>query len=959
MPKTKGNQKETKKKPNKTKKTKKEFKLEWNNPLIVALIVLLVLAVISYLTLGLIVTVILILGILMIFGIARLLDKTKSKKRQRRILNIILITGLTLGILGCVAVGGFFVYVVKQAPKFEIERLSKKESTIIYDINGNEFAKLGTEMRENISYDDLPQVLIDAIVATEDSRFFQHNGFDAPRFIKASLGQVAGQDAGGASTLSMQVIKNSFTDTTDQGFEGIVRKFTDIYLAIFKLEKNYTKEQIIEFYVNNHFLGGNVWGVEQASQTYFGKSVSDLNLSEAAIIAGMFQSPNYYRPDTKPENAEKRRNTVLYLMNKHGYISKEEWEMAKSIPVSSLTGGRIQANSEFQGYIDTIVEELDEKYGVNPYVTPLLIYSNMDRSKQQGVNRVLSGEVFNWKDDLVQSGVAVLDVHSGKILAVGTGRNKEGKGVNIWNLATQMKKQPGSTAKPLFDYGPGIEYNNWSTYTLFDDEPYSYTTGQTLNNWDGQYMGSLTLRQALSLSRNVPALKAFQQVDNKKILSFVESLGIKPEAENGRLHEAHSIGAFTGVSPLEMAAAYQAFANGGYYYEPLSVNKFVYRGTGETVEQQSEKVKVMSDSTAYMITSVLQDVPNSRSDVAGVNIAAKTGTTNYDENKAKALGLAWDAINDSWTVGYNPDIVIGMWYGYEELNQELANQGYYNHLDEAAIKRDYLFHAYANQIFPKDNKDFTMPSSVVKVGIEKGSNPAALASESTPPEEIVYEYFKAGTEPTEASPKYQKLETPSNIRVTYHEKENQVSISWNQVAKTGYKEEYGKLLYDVYFDNKLLGSTDKITYSISKPKTPYGTYKIVARYEKYDGNKSNEGIFEFKKPSTETNDPKPDDNKDPIPDDNKNQITSELINKSLSLKVGDIFKMPMGRSAVIIKENGVDVTAQATITGRLEDSSGNSIATIDTSTTGTYSIAYDIKYKTYQKTLRLSVTVTN
>lgn len=946
MPRTKGKQNEPKKKTTqkkKTTKTKKNFKLEWNNPRIIVGIILLLFAVASYVTLGLIVTAILVMGILMILGIARLLDKTKSKKRQRKILNIILITGLTLGILGCMAVGGFFVYVVKQAPKFEIERLSKKESTIIYDINGNEYAKLGTEMRENISYDDLPQVLIDAIVATEDSRFFQHNGFDAPRFIKASLGQVAGQDAGGASTLSMQVIKNSFTDTTDQGFEGIVRKFTDIYLAIFKLEKNYTKEQIIEFYVNNHFLGGNVWGVEQASQTYFGKSVSDLNLSEAAIIAGMFQSPNYYRPDTKPENAEKRRNTVLYLMNKHGYISKEEWEMAKSIPVSSLTGGRIQTNSEFQGYIDTIVEELDKKYGVNPYVTPLLIYSNMDMEKQRGVNRVLSGEVFNWKDDLIQSGAAVLDVHSGKILAVGTGRNKEGKGVNIWNLATQMKKQPGSTAKPLFDYGPGMEFNNWSTYTLFDDTPYAYSTGQTLNNWDGFYMGTLTLRQALSLSRNVPALKAFQQVDNKKIISFVESLGIKPEVDNGRIHEAHAIGAFTGVTPLEMAAAYQAFANGGYYYEPLSVSKFVYRGTGETVEQHSEKVKVMSDSTAYMITSVLQDVPNHRSDVAGVNIAAKTGTTNYDANKAQALGLSWDAINDSWTVGYNPDIVIGMWYGYEELNQELANQGYYNHLDEAAINRDYLFHAYANQIFPKDNKDFTMPSSVVKVPIERGTNPAALAIEGvTPQEEIVYEYFKAGTEPTEASPKYLKLETPSNIRVTYHEKENQVSISWNSVPKAGYKEEYGKLLYDIYFDNKHLGSTDRITYSIAKPKTPYGTYKIVARYEKYDGNKSGEGIFEFKKPT-----------------EDKDQITSELITKELTLKVGDIFKMPMGRSAVTVKENGVDVTNQATITGRLEDGNGNSIAEINTTTTGTYNIAYDIKYKTYQKTLRMSVKVTN
>ena len=353
---------------------------------------------------------------------------------------------------------------------------------------------------KKVKYDELPQVLIDAIVSTEDSRFYQHNGFDAPRFFKATLKQLLGDNsAGGASTLSMQVVKNSFTDASqDSGIKGIIRKFTDIYLAVFKLEKNYTKEEIIEFYVNNHYLGGNIYGVEEASQAYFNKSVGELNLSEATIIAGMFKNPGGYSPTLHPDNAAARRKTVLYLMRRHGYITEEEQKLANSIPVASLTkdaSGNSTSNgvSPYQSYIDTVVKELDKKYNVNPYKTSLLIYTNMDRSKQEGINRVFNGESYKWVDDQIQSGVSVLDSQTGKLLAVGAGRNRS---VGDYNFAADIKRQPGSTAKPLFDYGPGIEYNNWSTYQQFVDEPYTYTGGRKISNWDNGYMGQMTLRKS-------------------------------------------------------------------------------------------------------------------------------------------------------------------------------------------------------------------------------------------------------------------------------------------------------------------------------------------------------------------------------------------------------------------------------------------------------------------------------
>ncbi len=789
--------------------------------LLIALVVLLLLCFINMGTIFTIVTAILIA---IIMGIAKLLDKVSHDKKKKRIVNIILIILLAGGILLLTLFAAFLIYVTIKAPEFNTKELDKKESTILYDKDGGEIIKLGSEMRDKVKYEELPQVLVDAIVATEDSRFYQHNGFDAPRFLKASLGQLAGRsDAGGASTLSMQVIKNTFTSTESSGIQGIIRKFTDIYLAVFKLEKNYSKEEIIEFYVNNHFLGGNIYGVQEASREYFGKEVANLNLSEAATLAGMFKSPNYYRPTANPKNATARRNTVLYLMRKHGYITEEEENLAKAIPVDSLTAEISSAStSEYQAYIDTVVEEVEEKYGVNAYTAPLLIYTNMDRSKQNGINDVLNGKTYSWINDKVQTGVSVLDSSSGKILAIGGGRNKSG--ANTFNYATQINRQPGSTAKPLFDYGPGIEYNNWSTYgyqdgddnyKLFDDSPYQYSDGTSINNWDRGFFGPITMRRALSASRNIPALKAFQKVDNSKIIDFVTSLGIEPEVSNGKIHEAHSIGAFTGVSPLKMSAAYAAFSNGGYYNEPYAVSKIVFRDTGKTTTHKSKAKQVMSDSTAFMISSILQDVSITGGKPA--NVAAKTGTTNYDEATMRKYNLPNDAIRDSWVIGYTSKTVIGMWYGYDTINREFCLRNL-----PATIQKDKLFLALANAAFEKNKEEFKMPNSVVKTSIG-GSDSG-------------YEYFKKGHEPKNAkNEEPTKLATPTGLKVAVSG--NKVTISWNKVNRLSEDENYGTFGYNVYQGGTLLTFTEATSYTFTT-SNPYGTYKVIATYKSYSGAQS-------------------------------------------------------------------------------------------------------------------------
>ena len=834
---------------NNTHKSKKNIKKRIStnlaklptNAKVILLIILVAILVLCFINMGLVFTVVTAIAIGIIMGIAKLLDKVSHDKKKKRIVNAILIILLAGGIFLLILFAAFLIYVTIKAPAFNTKELDKKESTILYDKDGAEIIKLGAEMRDKVKYEELPQVLVDAIIATEDSRFYQHNGFDAPRFLKASLGQIAGHsDAGGASTLSMQVIKNTFTSTESSGIQGIIRKFTDIYLAVFKLEKNYSKEEIIEFYVNNHFLGGNIYGVQEASREYFGKEVSDLNLSEAATLAGMFKSPNYYRPTANPKNATARRNTVLYLMRKHGYITEEEEKVAKAIPVDSLTAEVSSATtSEYQAYIDTVVEEVEEKYGVNAYTAPLLIYTNMDRSKQNGVNDVLNGKTYNWINDKVQTGVSVLDSSSGKILAIGGGRNKNG--ANTFNYATQINRQPGSTAKPLFDYGPGIEYNNWSTYgyqdgddnyKLFDDSPYQYSNGTSINNWDRGFFGPITMRRALSASRNIPALKAFQKVDNSKIIDFVTSLGIEPEVSNGKIHEAHSIGSFTGVSPLKMSAAYAAFSNGGYYNEPYAVSKVVFRDTGKTKTHNSKQKQVMSDSTAFMISSILQDV--SITGGKPDNVAAKTGTTNYDAATMSKYHLPNDAIRDSWVIGYTSKTVIGMWYGYDFIDSEFCLRNL-----PATIQKDKLFLALANAAFEKNKEAFKMPSSVVKSAIG-GSDSG-------------YEYFKKGHEPkNEKDKEPTKLATPSGLKVAVSG--NKVTISWNKVSKLEGDEDYGKLGYNVYQGSTLLTFTEGTSYTFSTP-SPYGTYKVIATYKSYSGAQSDAASYtvtEEKKPDSIT-----------------------------------------------------------------------------------------------------------
>ena len=703
--------------------------------------------------------------------------KDKKSKNKRKIWYWILSIITGGAILVFLLLIFFAIYIVVKAPEFSEDKLYNKDSTILYKANGEELATLGmsvgdgdVEKRIKLEYDQLPQVFIDAVVATEDSRFFQHNGVDLARFIKASIGQVLGQDgAGGASTLTMQVSKNALTDTVSTGIDGIIRKFTDVYLSVFKIEKHYTKQEILEMYVNSEFLGNGSFGVEQASQTYFGKSATDLTLPEAALIAGLFQAPSAYDPYTFPDKARARRNQVLNLMLRHGYITEEECEIAKSMPITEMLVPASSSQNKYQSYIDTVIDEVETKYNVSPYKVPLKIYTNFDESKQNVINSIYDGTYgYEFKDEKINLAIAVVDNKTGALVAVGAGRNRTGE--RQMNYATQVTAHPGSTIKPILDYGPAIEYLNWSTYTPLFDEEYQYAGG-SIKNWNGKYSGLVTAKTGLSKSMNTCALQAFQATTNEQKWEFANNLGIEPGNSEGHINDSAAIGAFEGATPVKIASAYSAFANGGNYIEAYTVNKIEYIESGDVVEHNNERKRVMKETTAYMITNILFNVTPSVAKVSGTEVATKTGTSSWDDAAVKANGINnRDIIRDSWVATYNPDYTIAFWYGYDYLMKE-----YYQTQSQATPQRNKIQSFLTKNIMNTGSK-FSVPKGIKSVTVELETIPAKLPSAYTPDSLKETHLFISGTEPTEVSTRFSGLENPTNLTVV--ETGNRANLTW-------------------------------------------------------------------------------------------------------------------------------------------------------------------------------------
>ena len=819
-------------------------------------------------------------------------NKTKNKEsikeliKKKGLKNIILRVLLLCLILGASLILIFALFIIIESPSFDKDKLYTKESTVIYDKNGIELARIGSENRELISYDEIPQVFIDALIATEDSRFFQHNGLDIARFAKATFQQLIGRGAGGASTITMQLIKNVYTKgtTRESKLRQFIRKFEDIYMAVFKIENTYTKEEIFEFYVNTLWLGhdGNVnyngiYGIEQGSQYYFGKSVRDVSLAEASLLVGMYQNPTLYNPYRNPQGCRNRQRLVLQYMVNHGYLTTEEMNAVLEIPIESLLAEKTtgKKTNNYQAVVDYIMSDVEAKTGINPYKSSLTIYSTIDVSVQDVLVKMENGEYWKFPDDYVQEGTAITSVEDGSVVALSGGRNYQAKGLNF---ATDINRQPGSTAKPIVDYGPYFEFLKGSTGDYLFDEEYQYSNGQKIKNANGQYNGMMTARAALSASRNIPALQVFQKVEQavglEKLAEYIHNFGINYGAN---LFESAAIGGFNGVSPLELSAAYATYARGGYYIEPYAFTKVQYED-GSTFDYKYTKNQVVSAKTSYMITSILMDVVASgasgRINVKGTQVAGKTGSTDVDDTALRNKGIPLGATMDAWSVTYSPEYSIALWYGYETLMKD-----YYLTLNKGSSARQAIMAGLAKNIY-STNKSFKVPTGLKWVNIEKDTIPLQLPSDGTPEDMILKELFIDGTEPTEISKRYQRLSTPTGG--TYSISGNNVTLSWNSVALPDmmyepYLQEYfnnnygtfaaqyyekritdnandvGTLGYRIYVKNEEteelneLGWISSTSYTQTIEPTRDYTFVIKASYQILESTNSNELVIKVPK----------------------------------------------------------------------------------------------------------------
>lgn len=685
---------------------------------------------------------------------------------------------VAVGLLGG---AGLFAYYASTAPELDEELLKDPVSSEFYDKNGELFATIGAENRKYIKYEDIPEDMVNAILATEDVRFFEHHGMDFYRLGGAILANFRdGFGAQGASTLTQQVVKNSFL----QNEKKLKRKAQEAWLA-FQLERKYSKEEIFEMYFNKMLMSGRIYGFGTAAQYFYGKELKDLSLDEEALLAGLVQRPNAYNPLKNPELAKKRRNTVLGLMHQHGKISKAEMEEAQQLDVQAGladdTTRQSFAGSKYDAFLDVVINELENNGDGTAMAEGIKVYTTLDPNAQKVVENVMNDD-SNFPTEEIQSGVAVIDTKSGAIQAVGGGRNYGA--IRGWNYAEDLtNNQPGSTMKPLIDYGPAIEYLKWSTGQTLVDEPITYTgTKQTITNWDGRYMGAITARKALYASRNVPAVKTLQEVGIEKAKEFVGRLGIKTDD----LYESDAIGggAIT-ISPIQMAASYAAFGNNGVYTDPHSITKIVYRD-GKTSKNYTPEPKVaMSDYTAYMVTDMLRDVVGNKPDasgtaanVPGLDIAGKTGTTNYSAEDFSKYNLPNTSVPDSWFAGYTTNYSIAIWSGYEKHFDPITTW------EERRLPQN-LFKTIMQEISASvETASFKKPSTVVEATIEVGSNPLRLASNYTPSELRQTELFVRGTEPTEVSSVYEvpALSTPYNVTASLDLEGQSINISWEHDA---------------------------------------------------------------------------------------------------------------------------------------------------------------------------------
>lgn len=620
---------------------------------------------------------------------------------------------------------------------FDVYRITGCDRTsIIYDGQSDVVTRLhGVQDRTWVSISELQPSTVYAFISAEDARFFEHEGVDVIRIAGAIVADIkAGSYVQGASTISQQLIKLSHLTSE----KTISRKAEEAALA-YEMERQYSKEDILEMYLNYVYFGGGYYGIEAAAEGYFGVHASDLTLDQSAMLAGILKSPSGYAPHINYAASINRRNNILRLMQDYGYITDDEKKQAAAKRPTILH----DKNEEYSGYYtDAVTKSAAALMGIT--VDELIrggysIYSAMDSDIQHYCEEMFkNGELFPAEDS--EAAIVVLEPSTGMVVAMVGGRSYTG-GISF-NRATDIRRQPGSVIKPVIAYAPAFEYLNYTAADMILDEETTFAD-YTPSNYGNKYYGWVTVREAVTKSLNVPAVKTLSAVGVYRAKDFAKRCGIEFDDKDDSL--ALALGGFTyGVSPLQIAGAYSCFASGGIYNTPTLIKKITDRNGLTVYEYRQDSRRVMSEANAYILTSMLKSVVTEgtghRLNTLDIPIAGKTGT----------VGLA-NGNRDAWMAGYTPEYTAVVWQGYDSdrlgLLPSSATGGTYPAL---------MLYELFNHIYPDGRSgDFEKPESVKQYSIDaktlKKQHKVVLANAMTPQSSRVTEYFTEETAPEDVS----------------------------------------------------------------------------------------------------------------------------------------------------------------------------------------------------------------
>lgn len=630
-------------------------------------------------------------------------------------------------------------------------KLKEDKVSKILDAQGNVVYEINLTKDNNISYNDLPDVFINALISSEDARFYSHTGIDLQRIVSSLVTNITNNKSQGASTLTQQLIKNTLLDTS----KTLDRKLNEIIISL-KLEKELSKEDILEAYCNNILFDGVSIGVNNASLKLFNKSINNVTLSEAALLAGIVNAPSLYNPFKNPDKAKERMDVVLSLMFRHGYISENELNKAKMVQIKDILNPPEPYNEtyKYQAFLDIVYKQTTEILNDSYLTKPLIIETTLNKDVQNLIDDIQKGKIIKFSDDNQQFALALIDNETGALVASMGGRNYNGK--LLFNRSYDMKNQPASTIKPLLSYALGIENLHYNSKQVLNDIPTTYSNGNPVNNVDLNYSGEILIEDAIGYSKNTIALSTLQKVISLKGASYVSNYLSKInllDSKENEFNEAYALGAFKyGVSPYNLAAAYSLIPNKGYYKEPYTIKKIIDSTTNKVLYQHTDKKnKVLETSTTDILTSILKNVVDKNYYGLGSlkfndsSLYVKTGTSSFDSTTLKKYNYPNNSSKDIWLAGFNKQYSFAIWSGFD-----LPKKGEENYFKVGSDIRKNYHKQILKLVLQKatiTNEDVTISDAVSKVNIVKGTN--LLPNALTPSYLITEAYFKKGYEPSE------------------------------------------------------------------------------------------------------------------------------------------------------------------------------------------------------------------